>query len=177
MNPIPASRDHRTVRRLAAAAFGVGALALLGGGLAATSAAWTDTVYLSAAGTAATANLQGSIDGGATWKESTSAGAVELVIPAITALTPGDAVDKAFQIRNTGTAAVTLASTIATTGNLFAGGTPGPATAALSPAMPTTIAAGATITGTLHVAAPAWTGTTHMGDGGTVTITVNGTVN
>ncbi len=197
----PTAAERRRRRRVAAALLSLGGLALAGCGIAATSAAWTDTVHLSAQGGTATANLQGSIDGGTTWKESSNAGAVELTFANLTNLTPGDASALPFKIKNSGTVAIAITGAATLSGQLFtpvtgvtgctASGTgvaaPAattgtatmqgcPVSAAFSTALPATIPAGGTIDGVITLTDPAWSGSDRQGLSGTVTIAVNGSV-
>lgn len=165
-----AGRDRRRAAR-------AGLLALLGialgvGTVTAATAAWTDQVWISDSIATGTADLEGSLDG-TTWKDSSDAGAIELVLPAIADLRPGDTQTYEVQVRNTGTLAADLTSTVTTSGALF-GGT-APVDAVLS-GLPATLAGGGSDTGTLTITAPAWTGSTHQGETGTVTVTITGTV-
>lgn len=154
------------------------ALALAGvalGGLAVAvgSAAWTDQVWFAAAASTGTADLVGSIDGGATWHESASSGALELELPAIADLRPGQVHAFTLSIRNTGTLTASLTGAVTSSGALFAGADP--VTAVLS-GLPASVAGGATVTATLTVTAPTWTGAAHQGEGGSATVRVTGTV-
>ena len=63
------TRSRRQDKRRPLAAFGLAVLAVGGVGAALTSAAWTDNALFAAPATAATFDLQGSLDG-TTWSDS-----------------------------------------------------------------------------------------------------------
>ena len=166
---------RRAGRRRATATVGV--LGLLGIGLGvgaavATTAAWTDQVWWAGDVTTGTADLQGSLDG-VTWVDSNDAGAVELLIPALSDLRPGDTVTTPIHVRNVGDLSVEITGTASGSGALFTG--TAPVTAALS-AVPATLAGGSPATALLTVTAPEWTGQEHMGESGAVTVTLTGAV-
>jgi len=163
-------RDRRALARLGVVA--LAGTALVGVSAALTSAAWTDQVLFASTASTGTANLQGSIDG-VTWVESSSAGEIELDLPAAADLRPGDSRTTTIRIRNTGSLPVTLSSDVAGSGALFTGSMP--VTAVLA-GLPATVAGGSTVTGTLTIAAPAWTGQLHQGESGSVTVTITGAV-
>ena len=156
-------------------ATGVLGLAGIGLGVGAavvTTAAWTDQVWWAGTVETGTADLQGSLDG-STWLDSSDAGAIDLVIPMIEDLRPGDTIATTIHVRNTGTLAADLTGSVDVSGALFAA--PAPVTAILS-GLPSTLGGGAAATATLSITAPDWTGVQHMGESGSVTVTVTGAV-
>jgi len=148
-------------------------LALAAGSAALASASWTDRTWFAAEATTGSADLQGSIDDGETWADSDDAGAIELVIPALDDLRPGDSTTTAIRVRNTGSLEVSLEGTVAVSGALFSG--PDPVTAALT-GLPASVAGGASVGATLTITAPDWTGFAHQGETGSVRVSIVGTV-
>jgi len=170
----PGARRAARRRRRAARS---GLLALLGialgvGTVTAATAAWTDQVSISESIATGTADLEGSLDG-TTWKDSSDAGAVELVLPAIADLRPGATQTYGIQVRNAGTLAAALTPSVTAIGALFSGMEP--VTANLS-GLVASLAGGASDTATLTITAPPWTGSAHQGETGSVTVTITGTV-
>lgn len=168
------ARRRRATRRTTAS---VGLLGLAGIGLGigaavATTAAWTDQVWWANAVATGSADLEGSLNG-STWVHSSDAGAIELVIPTISDLRPGDSIATTIHVRNTGTLPADLTGAAIGSGALFTG--PAPVTATLT-GLPASLAGGATTTATLTIAAPNWSGQQHMGESGGVTVTVTGAV-
>jgi len=169
-----AQRRREARRRTAASA---GLLGLIGIGLGTgaavlTSAAWTDQVWWAGAVETGTADLEGSLDG-STWVDSDDAGAIELVLPGLDDLRPGDTITRTIHLRNTGTLDAELSASATGSGALF--DPPAPVTATLS-GLPATLAGGASASGTLIVTAPDWSGQQHMGETGSITVTVTGAV-
>ena len=164
-------RGRRRMLGLTGALGGLG-LALGIGAAGLTTAAWTDLVWWAGAVETGMADLQGSLDG-VTWVDSDDEGAVELVIPTIADLRPGDTITTTIHLRNAGTLPADLTGVAAGTGALFQA--PAPVTASLS-GLPATIAGGSATTATLSIAAPEWTGQQHMGESGAVTVSVTGAV-
>ncbi len=153
-----------------------GGIALAGIGLAGVStaiatAAWTDRTWFATGATTGSADLQGSIDG-TVWRDSDAEGAIELVLPSIADLRPGDSTAYPIRIRNTGTLAADLTGSVAASGALFGG--IDPVTAVLSD-LPGTVAGGATVGATLTITAPEWTGFAHQGETGGVKVSIVGT--
>ncbi len=170
---VTARRRHGR-RRITAT---VGLLGLLGIGLGvgaavATTAAWTDQVWATGTVETGTADLQGSVDL-FNWVDSSDAGQIELVLPAMPDLRPGGFYIAPIHLRNTGTLDAALIGEVATSGALFAGSAP--ATAVLS-SVPATLAAGEAASALLTVTAPEWTGQDYMGSSGSVIVTVTGAV-
>lgn len=165
-----------TPRRSKRRAIIAGALAFVavgGIGAAATSAAWTDNVFFSAAATAATFNLQGSLDN-ATWVESDNKSAIQLVVPASTFqnLLPGQSHPVTLYVKNDSSVNATLAAPTyewAATPTF----TTNP-TVALT-GLPSTLAPGASASFTLTVSAPADWADSNKGKSGTIIVTVAGT--
>jgi hypothetical protein len=168
--------SRRRTKRRPVAAFALAALAVGGVGAAITSAAWTDNAFFAAPATAATFDLQGSLDGKA-WSDSANPDAVELVVPAdkLANLLPGQTRTIDLWVRNQGSVNAALTSTVRfATGSTF---TQNPATsvtgltASLTPAGGTAAADQFQLT----VTAPADWATTNQGRTGTVVITVAAT--
>lgn len=105
-----APAETRKGKRRPVIAFALAALAVGGIGAAATSAAWTDNVFFSATAEAATFNLQGSLDGGATWQESDNKSSIQLVVPAtaLANLLPGQTRTINLDVRNQGSVSAAL---------------------------------------------------------------------
>lgn len=171
----PEPPERRGGRRRNAARLGL--LGLLGiglgvGTLVVSTAAWTDQVVVANSVASGSADLEGSLDG-TSWVDSADSGAIELVLPAITDLKPGQSRSFDLQLRNTGTLPAELVSAVASSGPLFA--EPAPVTTTLT-GLATSLGGGAADTATLTITAPAWTGAQHMAESGTVIVTITGTV-
>jgi predicted ribosomally synthesized peptide with SipW-like signal peptide len=78
---------------------GLAGLVVLGVGVAATSALWSDNVWFAGDVTSSTFNLEGSVDG-ATWKESDSKSSIELTIPTVENLSPGSPATTTVYVKN-----------------------------------------------------------------------------
>jgi len=166
------AREDGRRRVLVAGAIALAGVGLAGLSTAVASAAWTDQTWFTTAAASGTADLQGSVDG-STWLDSDDAGEIELVLPAIEDLRPGDSRALTLRVRNAGSLVAELTGSVAVDGALFAGDEP--ATAVLS-GLPAQVAGGATVTGTLRIEAPEWTGFAHQGESGDVTVSIVGAV-
>jgi len=167
---------ERKRRRRTAVRISFAAVALLGIGAAATSAAWTDDAWFSATASGASIELQGSLDG-TTWTDAdTSATAV--TIPAATFANLGQGASKTvtIQIKNSSTVPVTVAQTVTPSGNVFVSGTgyttPATITTDFSAG---TLAAGATKSIVVTVTTPPTWPSSYQGQTGSVTLTYTGT--
>jgi len=168
------AREARARRRaLIAGGAALAGIALAAGSTALASASWTDRTWFQSSATTGTADLEGSIDAGAHWAQSNDGGAIELVLPSLTDLRPGDTTAYPIQVRNTGSLPVALVGSVTTSGQLFTGASP--ATAVLS-GLPGSVAGAATVSATLTVTAPAWTGFEHQGETGSAKVSIVGTV-
>ncbi|WP_188037610.1 hypothetical protein [Actinotalea sp. JY-7885] len=98
-------RADRDRRRGVAAVLGLGLLTGLG--IAGTSAAWTDDAWAVAPASAASVDLRGSTDGGATWHAADVATA-PLTVDAVTGLVPDTPVTRTVQLWNASTVPVDL---------------------------------------------------------------------
>ncbi|KRC33138.1 hypothetical protein ASE27_12950 [Oerskovia sp. Root918] len=78
---------------------GLAGLVVLGVGVAATSALWSDNVWFKGDVTSSTFNLEGSLDG-TTWVESDDGTNIELTIPTVENLSPGTPVTKTVYVKN-----------------------------------------------------------------------------
>jgi hypothetical protein len=167
-----AGNGWSTRRRLLAVLLAL--LAVGGVGAAVTSAAWTDNVFFSSKASAASFNLQGSL-GSATgpWTESDDSANITLVVPAATFadLVPGRTVDVSLYVKNVGSVAAALTTSVAATGDMFTG--TGPATATVT-GTPASLAATGVATLTLEVAAPTDWNTSYQGSTGSIVVTVHG---
>jgi len=171
-----ARTDSRKSRRRPLIAFGLAALAVGGIGAAATSAAWTDNVFFSAASQAATFNLQGSLNGTA-WVESDNNGAIQLVVPAsqFGNLLPGDTRSVTLHVQNLGSVNAALTSSVAyAAGSTF---TTAPTATISGLAATLTPAGGAAASDsfTLTVTTPADWAPVNQGKNGTIVVTIAGT--
>ncbi|WP_345046687.1 hypothetical protein [Microbacterium invictum] len=120
--PVATADEPRKNKRRPIIAFALAALAVGGIGAAATSAAWTDNVFFSAQAEAATFNLQGSTDGGTTWKESKTESSIELTIPAgkLANLLPGEVRTIDLAVLNDSSVGAAITSSVRFTGTTFA---------------------------------------------------------
>ncbi|MFJ4108165.1 SipW-dependent-type signal peptide-containing protein [Oerskovia enterophila] len=78
---------------------GLAGLVVLGVGVAATSALWSDNVWFQGDVTSSKFNLVGSLDG-TTWLESDDGTNIELTIPTVENLSPGTPVTKTVYVKN-----------------------------------------------------------------------------
>jgi archaellum component FlaG (FlaF/FlaG flagellin family) len=116
-------RVDRNRRRTRAAylKFGLAGVALLGIGAAATSAAWTDDAWFSADASAATVELEASLDG-TTWFDADSVAGDPAVDIPLANLNEAANVTKTLYIRNTGSVPLTITGpTVVKSGDLFSG--------------------------------------------------------
>lgn len=158
-------------------AFALAALAVGGIGAAATSAAWTDNVFFSAAASTQTFDLKGSTDNVTFADGGASA---NIVIPASTLanLLPGDTKTITLYVKNVGTSNSSIVAS-----SSWAGGAGGFSTAptvafsniSTNTSSQTTLAAGATQTFTVTVTAPGNWDAANQGKSDTLTIAVAGT--
>lgn len=165
----------RRDKRRAFVAFGLAALAVGGIGAALTSAAWTDNAFFTAPATAATFDLQGSLDG-TTWKDSADPDAIELVVPsdALADLLPGQTRTIDLWVRNESSVRATLTSSVRfASGSTF---TTNPS-ASVSGLATTLDAAGGTSSDQfrLTVTAPSDWAPSNQGATGTLVVTVSAT--
>jgi|GEM_PF-1116570 len=184
-------------RRSGVLKLGLGGLALLGIGAAATSAAWTDPAYFVASAGSASVGLQGSLNG-TSWSDANTSSTSTTVtadlaisIPAATfsGLVPNP--DNTSQVtksvtlylKNTGSSAITVTTACTASGDLFAGSTPlivtfdSTATTATNCAKTLTFAAGSTTAQTtvLKVTVPAAWPSSYANKAGSLIVTFTGT--
>lgn len=95
-------------RRVVGAVLGVGLLTGLG--ITSTGAAWTDDTWIATSAGAATVDLRGSADAGATWSEADTTGTA-LVLGPVTGLTPATPRTLTVQLWNASTVPLALGST------------------------------------------------------------------
>ena len=162
-------------KRRSVAAFIFALVAVLGFGAALTTAAWTDNVFFKAnVSSAATVNLQGSLDG-TSWSEgATSATAIVVPTSTFENLLPGQTRTVTLHVRNQGTTPVDLVAVVnpvAATGVFEA---PSPATATVTLAA-TSLNAGAQTTLELTLTAPANWPASYQGKTGELLVQVTGT--
>ncbi len=174
----PVQPEQRKSKRRAVVAFALAALAVGGIGAAATSAAWTDNVFFSAKAEAATFNLQGSLDN-STWQESDNANSIQLVVPASTLanLLPGQTRTIDLYVKNLGTAAASLTSSVAwatSPASTFAVN-PGASVSGLAATLTPSGTAGATDAFQLQVTTDSNWAATNQGKSGTIVVTIAGT--
>jgi len=174
----PAQPEERKSKRRAVLAFALAALAVGGIGAAATSAAWTDNVFFSAKAEAATFNLQGSLNG-TTWQESDNSGSIQLVVPAssLANLLPGETRTINLYVKNLGTAAASLTSSVAWASTPASTFTTNPGTTVEGLATTLTPAGGATESDQFQLKVTtdsAWAAS-NQGKSGTIVVTVAGT--
>ncbi|MEJ3404863.1 hypothetical protein WDJ51_08965 [Rathayibacter sp. YIM 133350] len=164
--------EERRKKRRAVVAFSLAAVAVLGIGAAATSAAWTDNVFFSAPASAATFDIKGSFDPAlpdAQWKDSNDKTSIQLAVPATTFqnLTPGTTRTVDLYVKNFGNVATNLVASVA-------GSTPAVFTnlSVTLSTVPSSLAAGATQKITLTVAAPATWDQANVGKSDTYIVTI-----
>lgn len=171
-------RDERR-RRGALVRFGLAGIAVLGVGAAVTSAAWTDDAWFAGSASAAEVELQGSIDG-ATWYDADTNGAgIAVAIPEkeFAGLNQGANETVTLHLKNDGNTPLTLGSGTVTTDSgdptsIFAGAKP--ATAQITGAPASELAAGATTTATLRITTPADWPADYQGKTGELTVQFTG---
>jgi hypothetical protein len=176
------SPERKKRKRAAVVRFGLVGAALVGIGAAATSAAWTDDAWFSATATAATIELEGSLDTTPLAWDVADDEATALVIPAaaFAELVPGEVRDYTIHVRNNGSADIAVAAPVwtpsATDAALFAA--PAPVDVTLSQTSAFTLAPGAVQDVTLTLTAPSWTNDEdqYQGASGSGTIQFTGTV-
>lgn len=178
----PAQPAERKNKRRTVLAFTLAALAVGGIGAAATSAAWTDNVFFSAQAQAATFDLQGSVDGGTTWKDSatgTPTSSIELVIPAskLANLLPGETRTINLDVKNLGSVGASLTSSVAWATAPASTFTTNPTATVEGLAASLTASTGATPSDQfqLKVTTPSDWATTNQGKSGTIVVTITGT--
>ncbi|GII98884.1 putative ribosomally synthesized peptide with SipW-like signal peptide [Sediminihabitans luteus] len=113
-------------RRRKAAKISLAAIALLGIGAAATSAAWSDDVWFGGTANAGTFEVQGSLDG-TTWTDADDE-ATSIAIPdsELEGLVPGETRTVTLYLKNASDVTATLApdAAVTTAGDVFAGSNP-----------------------------------------------------
>jgi len=179
--PTTEPRDRRRRRGVVFLKFGLAGAALLGIAAAATSAAWTDNAWFSASASAATVQLQGSLDSTPlSWQVANTKGAA-LEIPAatFTNLVPGQTATYTVHVKNNGSVAITIAAPTfqadTTNNGLFTGSKP--VTVALSETSSFTLDPNAEQDVVLTMTAPAWSNTDgYQGKTGAGWIDFSGTV-
>jgi len=172
---LTASEAERKRRRRTAARISFAAVALLGIGAAATSAAWTDDAWFTATASGATVELQGSLDGTHWIDADTSDSGVAVEIPASTFADLGQAATKTvtIHIKNTSSVPLSVAEAITTSGDVFSGSTP--ATLDTDFSGPQTLAANAEKTIVVTVTTDGSWPTSYQGKTGAATIKYTGT--
>lgn len=170
--PTTAPADDRRKKRAAVARFVLAGVAVLGIGAAATSAAWTDDAWFSASATAATVELEASLNGTDWEPADTSATAVVVPAAQFANMVPGQTRTVTLHLRNISSVPLALGAPVVTpSGSMFTG--TGPATATVAtPATP--IAAGAATTVTLTVTTPPLWDASYQNASGSVTIQFQG---
>lgn len=172
-----ADTESRKGKRRPIIAFALAALAVGGIGAAATSAAWTDNVFFSAQAESATFNLQGSIDGGATWQESNDKGSIQLTVPLaeLANLLPGQTRTIDLDIKNLGSVSAALTSSVEfATGSTFTTN-PDATVAGLATTLTAASGTGAADEFQLVVTTPADWAPVNQGKTATIIVTVSGT--
>ena len=157
----PATEPERKKRKRAAIIkFSFAGAALLGIGAAATSAAWTDDAWFSAAATTPTIQLQGG-NGAAptTWNNADTSGtAVVIPATAFQNLEPGVARSVQISLKNISTVPLIVAApTVVTSGTIFTGTNPAIVSAIAAPGSLTALTGTATVTVTV-TPPQAWNG-------------------
>lgn len=166
---------NRTGRSRAFIAFGLAALAVGGIGAAATSAAWTDNTWFAAPASAATFDLQGSLDG-TTWAQSDDADGVQLVVPAsaLSELLPGQTRAIDLWVRNQGSVNAALTSDITLTSSTFSDA-PTSTISGLAASLAPAGNSGSSDKFTLSLTTPADWSPVNQGATGTVIVTITAT--
>ncbi|MDM8086430.1 hypothetical protein QUV83_16785 [Cellulomonas cellasea] len=171
-------RDKRR-RRGALVRFGLAGVAVLGVGAAVTSAAWTDDAWFAGSASAAEVELQGSIDGSTWYDADTNGSGIAVAIPEqeLAGLNQGADETVTLHLKNDGNTPLTLGSGTVTTDSgdptsVFAGAKP--ATAQISAAPASELAAGATTTATLRITTPADWPADYQGKTGELTVQFTG---
>lgn len=150
--------DRRKRRRtVVVLKFGLAGAALLGIGLAATSAAWSDNAWFSATANGANAGTKVELDAsvnGTSWSDADDGTvAVAVDAAAFKDLVPNKSVDVTLYLKNVGTNPINVATAVVTpSGDLFG---PGGAVATVTGGAGS-LAAGASTTATLTVKAGDW---------------------
>ncbi|KQR12027.1 hypothetical protein [Cellulomonas sp. Leaf334] len=174
--------ERKKRKRAAIVRFGLVGAALVGIGAAATSAAWTDDAWFSATATAATIELEGSLDTTPrTWDVADDeVGALEIPAEAFADLVPGEVREYIVHVQNAGSVDITVAAPVwtpsTTDADLFAA--PAPVTVTLSQTAPFTLEPGDSGDVTVTMTAPSWTNAEdeYQGASGSGTIRFTGTV-
>ncbi|MET0788724.1 MAG: hypothetical protein ABWY33_05715 [Cellulomonas sp.] len=168
--------ERKRRKRAAVIKFTFAGAALLGIGAAATSAAWTDDAWFSAAATTPTIQLQGGTGSPVVWADAdTSATAIVIPASAFLNLEPGVARSYTVNLKNISSVALTVpAPTVTSTGAIFTGTNPAVVTTTGAPG--TLAASTGTATVTVTVTPPlAWNGsTTYQGKTGAITLQFQG---
>ncbi len=166
--------SERRKKRAAFLKLGLAGVAVLGIGAAATTAAWTNDAWFSGSASAATVQLQGSLNG-TTWTDAdTNDSGVRIDIDpaALADLVPGQTRNITLHVRNTSSVDLTISSDVVATGGVFTGALPASATVT---GLATTLAPNATDEFTLVVGTDALWPDTYKGLLGAVTVQISGT--
>ncbi|MEZ0446799.1 hypothetical protein [Cellulomonas sp. ICMP 17802] len=168
--------ERKKRKRAAIIKFSFAGAALLGIGAAATSAAWTDDAWFSAAATTPTIQLQGGTGTPVVWADAdTSATAIVIPSSAFLNLEPGVARQYTVNLKNLSTVPLIVAApTVTTSGAIFTGANPAVVTTTGAPG--TLAALTGTATVTVTVTPPlAWNGSaTYQGKAGAITLQFQG---
>lgn len=158
-------------RRRTGAKIALAALAIGGIGAALTTAAWTDDVWMTSDASAASFELQGSLDGGTTWSDADDESTALVVDAAdLGELVPGETRTVDVALKNSGSANATLSdAAITTTGDVFAGANP--ASATIDPLAGTELAPGEETDVALTVTTPDDWSDAYQGDTGSIVVT------
>ena len=174
--------ERKKRKRAAIVKFGLVGAALVGIGAAATSAAWTDDAWFSATATAATIELEGSLDTTPLDWDVADDEIGALVIPAaaFAELVPGEARPYTIHVRNSGSADIAVDAPVwtpsTTDAALFAA--PAPVVVTLSQTTAFTLEPGDVQDVTVTLTAPSWTNaeSQYQDASGSGTVQFTGTV-
>lgn len=155
--PPEATTSGRPSRRRTVTKFALAALALLGIGAAATSAAWTDDAWFSGTASAATVELEGSLTSGGPWELADVVGEAVVIPPeTFENMLPAEVRTVTLYLHNASSVPLSVpAGTLSATGPLFEGTNPViVSVGALTPASPLPVDGEASVV--LTLTAPDW---------------------